>query len=85
MGSGGLVARAHTCGSIPPPPFRSLGNCRYRSEETVKAVGPFYLVSMPREVKDPTQGMEETCHGLTDCGEGHTNKHTAQFPSRTDI
>ena len=26
------------------------------SEETVKAVGPFYLVSMPGEVKDPTQG-----------------------------
>ena len=25
------------------------------SEETLKAVGPFYLVSMPGEVKDPTQ------------------------------
>ena len=24
------------------------------SEETLKAVGPFYLVSMPGEVKDPT-------------------------------
>ena len=24
------------------------------SEETQKAIGPFYLVSMPREVKDPT-------------------------------
>ena len=24
------------------------------SEETLKAVGPFYLVSMPAEVKDPT-------------------------------
>ena len=24
------------------------------SDETLKAVGPFYLVSMPREVKDPT-------------------------------
>ena len=24
------------------------------SDETVKAVGPFYLVSMPEEVKDPT-------------------------------
>ena len=24
------------------------------SDETVKAVGPFYLVSMPGEVKDPT-------------------------------
>ena len=27
------------------------------SDETVKAVGPFYLVSMPGEVKDPTQGV----------------------------
>ena len=26
------------------------------SEETVKAVGPFYLVSMSGEVKDSTQG-----------------------------
>ena len=24
------------------------------SEETLKAIGPFYLVSMPGEVKDPT-------------------------------
>ena len=24
------------------------------SDETLKAVGPFYLVSMPEEVKDPT-------------------------------
>ena len=27
------------------------------SEETLKADGPFYLVSMPEEVKDPTQGV----------------------------
>ena len=27
------------------------------SDETVKAVGPFYLVSMSGEVKDPTQGV----------------------------
>ena len=27
------------------------------SDETVKAVGPFYLGSMPGEVKDPTQGV----------------------------
>ena len=26
-------------------------------EETLKAVGPFYLVSMPGEVKYPTQGV----------------------------
>ena len=31
--------------------------CQYLSEETLKAVGPFYLVSMPGEVKDPTQGV----------------------------
>ena len=26
-------------------------------DETLTAVGPFYLVSMPGEVKDPTQGV----------------------------
>ena len=29
----------------------------YLSDETLKAVGPFCLVSMPGEVKDPTQGV----------------------------
>ena len=33
-------------------PFTTL--CQCLSEETLKAVGPFYLVSMPGEVKDPT-------------------------------
>ena len=33
-------------------PFTSL--CQCLSDETVKVVGPFYLVSMPGEVKDPT-------------------------------
>ncbi len=28
------------------------------SEETLKAVVPFYLVSMPGEVKDPIQGLK---------------------------
>ena len=28
--------------------------CQYLSDETLKAVDPFYLVSMPGEVKDPT-------------------------------
>ena len=28
--------------------------CLCLSDETLKAVGPFYLVSMPGEVKDPT-------------------------------
>ena len=30
--------------------------CQCLSEETLKAVGPFYVVSMPGEVKDPTRG-----------------------------
>ena len=30
--------------------------CSCLSEETLRAVGPFYLVSMPEGVKDPTQG-----------------------------
>ena len=57
----------------PPFAFRSDQACYFRfknlalnirnceslclSEETLKAVGPFYLVSMPGEVKDPTQGV----------------------------
>ena len=28
--------------------------CQCLSEETLKPVGPFYLVSVPAEVKDPT-------------------------------
>ena len=32
--------------------------CQCLSEETLKAVGPFYLVSMPGEVKEPTQGSK---------------------------
>ena len=36
------------------------------SDETLKAVGPFYLVSMPGEVKDPTSLPWKcvTCRGL---------------------
>ena len=33
-------------------PFTPL--CQCLSEEILKAVGPFYLVSMPGELKDPT-------------------------------
>ena len=50
-------------GSIPPTAisklrqFRSPHICLFLSEETLKAGGPFYLVSMPGEVKDPTQGV----------------------------
>ena len=35
--------------AIPSAPL-----CQCLSEETLKAVGPFYLVSMPGEVKYPT-------------------------------
>ena len=36
------------------------------SDETLKAVGPFYLVSMPGEVQDPTSLHWKcvTCRGL---------------------
>ena len=49
-------------GSIPPAAvmklkqFHSPHICLCLSEETLKAGGPFYLVSMPGEVKDPTRG-----------------------------
>ena len=45
-------------------PFTPL--CQCLSEETLKAVGPFYLVSMPGEVKDPTSLHWKcvTCRGL---------------------
>ena len=36
--------------------------CPCLSEETVKAVGSFYLVSTPGEIKYPTQ---KNCDGLT--------------------
>ena len=50
-------------GSIPPTAvsklmqFRSPHICLCLSEETLKAGGPFYLVSIPGEVKDPTKGL----------------------------
>ena len=31
--------------------------CLCLLDETLKVVGPFYLVSMSEEVKDPTQGV----------------------------
>ena len=43
-------------GPIPPAAVSKPGQfCPCLSEETLKAVGPFYLVSMPGEVKDPPQ------------------------------
>ena len=58
-------------GSIPPTAVSKLRQFRpphiCLSEETIKAGGPFYLVSMPLpgEVKDPTQGGKcVPCRGL---------------------
>ena len=49
----GMVVQSHL------PSFRNIHThiCLCLSEETLKAGGPFYLVSMPGEVKDPTQGV----------------------------
>ena len=52
--------RAPDCQSTAvskPRQFRSPHICLCLSEKTLKADGPFYLVSMPGEVKDPTQGV----------------------------
>ena len=68
MWSGGCVVERRTVnrgGSGPIPPtavskirqFRLPHICLCRSEETLKAGGPFYLVSMPGEVKYFTQGV----------------------------
>ena len=63
VGSGGHTVERRTVnradsGSIPPTagPFRNLGNLIHPTFETLKAGSPFHLVSMPGEVKDPTQG-----------------------------
>ena len=68
VGSGGRVVERWTVnrgdgGSIPPTAvsklrqFRSPHICPCLSEEKLKVGGPFYLVSIPGEVKDPTQGV----------------------------
>ena len=68
VGSGGRAVERRSVnrgdgGSIPPAAvsklrqFRLPHICLCLSEETLNAGGPFYLVSMPGEVKDPTQGV----------------------------
>ena len=67
LDSGGHAVECWTvnrgdAGSIPPAAFSKLRQFRSPhiarlSEETLKASGPVYLVSMPGEVKDPTQGV----------------------------
>ena len=74
MGNGGRAVERRTVnrgdgGSITPTAvsklrqFRSPHICLCLSEETLKAGGPFYLVSKPGEVKYPIQCV--TCSGLT--------------------
>ena len=49
--------RSRDQGSSPPPAVLKLGQfCLCLSEETLKALGLFHLVSLPGEIKDPTQG-----------------------------
>ena len=60
VGCGGQVVEHQTFRSkglvSKPGQFRSPNfACIFRKR--LKAVGPFYLVSMPEEVKDPTQGV----------------------------
>ena len=68
MGSRGRAVEHQTVnqgdgGSIPPTAvsklrqFHSAHICLCLLEETLKAGGPFYLVSMTGEVKDPTEGV----------------------------
>ena len=84
VGSSGHAVECRTVnwgdgGSIPPTAvskrrqFHSPHICLCLSEETLKAGGPFYLVSVPGEVKDPPQGVNGkyvTYSGLTNSREG---------------
>ena len=51
MGSNSTAVKTFRYGTLAIP-FTPL--CQCLSDETLKAVGPFYLVAMPGEVKDPT-------------------------------
>ena len=63
-------------GSIPPTTisklrqFRSPNICLCLLEDTLKADGSFYLVSMPGQLKNTTRGKCVTCSGLTNSREG---------------
>ena len=57
--------RSVTCGCVPGQNTLPL-IARVFSNRTLKIVGPFYLVSMPGEVKDPTRVINNvTRSGLT--------------------
>ena len=47
-----LPIQCQLCVLYPVDVTHMVGQCL--SEETLKTVGPYYLVSMPGEVKDPT-------------------------------
>ena len=49
VGCGGLAVRAQDCQVV------NRGDYLCFLEQTLAAIGPFYLVSMAEEVKDPTQ------------------------------
>ena len=69
MGCGGIAFKApENRGSNPTAAISKLGPyyCLCLSAETLKSVGPSYLVSMPGKVKYPTQGNGKTCCGLTE-------------------
>ena len=50
-----VVLCSNPAGGTLAIPFTPL--CQCLSEETLKAVGPFYRVSMPGELNDPTHGV----------------------------
>ena len=61
--------RSVTCGCVPGQNTLPL-IARVFSDRTLKIVGPFYLVSMPGEVKDPTRVINNvTRSGLWAMGE----------------
>ena len=68
--SAGLAIDGASVRILLAPCFRTLALpftplCQCLSEETLKAIGRFYLVSMAEEVKYPTQrGKCVTCRGL---------------------
>ena len=50
-----VVSSGRSCGCVPGQNTLPL-IARVFSDRTLNIVGPFYLVSMPGEVKDPTRG-----------------------------
>ena len=53
--------------------------CQCLSDETLKAVGPFYLVSMPGEVKDPTMQSALECVTVVDSTSHSKNPPVCEY------